>query len=192
MATHRRLLGLHMAWTSPLRMVRPMLKITHRHPLPCSCKTSSATTVSERGIGPVLSGHPEPSRLGIASNTACSHCNDADPSIEDGPPRWRSDADTLRRVHHELHRRLRYPHEVSGQSSQDSPDRTDVGSRQLRARIGTVLASRSSTPYGGVQAQTPAALLFRDFIGLYVVHTRYRTCLTTVWTPQARDSVGAR
>ena len=36
------------------------------------------------------------------------------------------------------------------------------------------------------------ALLFRDFIGVYVVCTRYRTSLTTVWTSQTRDSVGAQ
>ena len=55
-----------------------MVEITHRHPLPCSCKTSSASTMSARGIGPVLSGHPEPHRLGIAANTASSHWNNAD------------------------------------------------------------------------------------------------------------------
>ena len=171
-----------------------MVKITHRHPLLCSCKISSASTMSTRGIGPVLSGHPGPHRLGIAANTVSSHWNNADPSIEIGP-RWRSNADTLRRVHQEVHRRQRYPHEASGQSSQDSPDLTGVGSRQQRARIGTVLASRSSAPYGRVQAQTRCFALpglHRRLRCLHEVSDQSHNSLDFTDQGQRRSTVGPR
>ena len=101
MAQHRRLRGLQTAWTSPLRIARPMGEIAHRHQSPCPRKTSPATSCPHE----VLGQSPRDALDLTGSGWSCTQraCSGTMRTPRSGTDaRLRSDAAPLRRAPQEF------------------------------------------------------------------------------------------